>query len=156
MSFRHFRQLLGFFHEASRYTAPDDLAVREAGDDGPRHSSFHRRIVALGALLGVIGAGLGVAMIANIDRAPGRDRTRILLAPLVFAAMGTIFGAAVACLFAPRGFLAGPVGRKWMQLIGTESVAAARVVCFLFMLLFAAILGVLAWAAWADMHAPPG
>jgi hypothetical protein len=44
----------------------------------------------------------------------------------------------MACLFAPREFLTGPVGQKWMKLIGTKSVLVARIVCLIFGLIVAA------------------
>lgn len=65
------------------------------------------------------------------------EGAEILLAPVLFGAAGLLFGAAVACAFAPRSFLTGPAGRKWMKLIGTRNVLAARIVC----LVLALILG---------------
>ncbi len=53
------------------------------------------------------------------------------VAPVLFGVGGAFFGIAIACLFAPRDFLAGLVGRKWMKLIGTENILVARIVCAL-------------------------
>lgn len=154
MSFHHFRQLLGFFREASRYAELEEVAVSLVGEDGPGHSSYHRGIVACAAVLGVVGAGLGIAMLAYDGEIPERDRNKLLIAPLMFAAIGVVFGTALACLFAPRAFLEGPVGRKWLDLIGTDSIATARIVCLLFTLLLAAVVGFFGWMAWTIPHQP--
>jgi hypothetical protein len=47
---------------------------------------------------------------------------------------------ALACLFAPHDFLTGPVGKRWMKLIGTKSVPVARLACGLFGLVVGAPL----------------
>ena len=74
--------------------------------------------------------------------------------PLMFAVEGMVFGVSVACLFAPREFLTGPVGQKWMRLIGTESIVAARIVCLLITLLFSGFIALVAWGAWSDLQRP--
>jgi hypothetical protein len=157
MAIRHFFQVLRFFEEAWTYSCTDDADVHEAGVDGTRHASFHRRIVSVGVPFGVVGAGLGIAfLLASGGQAAPRDGAKVLLAPLMFAASGLIFGVAVACLFAPRAFLTGPVGRRWMQLIGTRNVIVARVVCSIFTLLLLGIICLFILAAWLDMQRRPG
>jgi hypothetical protein len=37
-----------------------------------------------------------------------------------------ILGVSLGCLFAPDRFLISPLGRKWLDLIGTQSVLGAR------------------------------
>ncbi|QDV39306.1 hypothetical protein [Tautonia plasticadhaerens] len=39
-----------------------------------------------------------------------------------------------------------------MRLIGTESVAVARLVCLGFMLLFLGFVWMMAWAVWSDFQ----
>jgi len=151
---RHLFQLLGFFEEARKYASPDEDAVARAGPETPRHVSFHRRIVAVAILLGLVGAAFGVWLIvvAAGENTAAKDATKILLAPLVFAAAGLVFGVSVTCLFAPRSFLTGPVGQKWMQLIGTQSTAVARVVCLLFTMLLLGFIALIGWSAWSDLQ----
>jgi len=154
MGLKDFFELLGFFKEASKYTSPDEDAVGRAGSEAPRHVSFHKRIVTVSIILGLMGAALGVGMIfiAVGENAAQDNGAEILLAPLAFAAAGLVFGVAVTCLFAPRSFLTGPVGQKWMKLIGTESTAAARSVCLLFTMLLLGFIALLVWSAWSDMQ----
>jgi hypothetical protein len=121
-------KLLRFYGEASSYVTPDATAITEAGDDAGRHIRYHRRIVLLSGVCGGVGAAAGVAFMIAGGR-PGDDTHGLYLAPLMFGAAGLLFGAAVACLVAPRAFLTGPVGRKWMALIGTTSVPVARAAC---------------------------
>ena len=58
-----------------------------------------------------------------------RETKIILMAPFLAGIIGILEGVAVTCLFAPRAFLVGPVGQKWMSLIGTKSVLGARITC---------------------------
>ena len=154
MALNYLSQLLGFFKEAGKYASPDEAAVERAGAEAPRYVSFHRRIVAVSVLLGFIGAilGLGMIVLAVGENEVHNNGAKIMLAPLVFAAAGLVFGVSVTCLFAPRSFLTGPVGQKWMQLIGTESTVVARVVCLLFTMLLLGFIALIAWAAWSDMQ----
>lgn len=154
MGLNNFFELLGFFKEASKYTSPDEDAVARAGSEAPRYVSFHKRIVIVSIILGLMGAALGVGMIflAIGENAAQTGGARILLAPLVFAAAGLVFGVSATCLFAPRSFLTGPVGQKWMKLIGTESTAVARVACLLLTMLLLGFIALLVWSAWSDMQ----
>ena len=87
--------------------------------------------------MGVV-LGLIFAVAALCGPAPQEGTGKVLLAPLLFGAAGCLFGAAVGCLFAPGDFLAGPIGRKWMDMIGTKNVVVARIVCLIFGLVVAA------------------
>ena len=75
-------------------------------------------------LAGALGAAGGLAFAVAAGEGPNG-----LMAPPLFGAAGLLVGSAAACLFAPRAFLTGPLGEKWMRLIGTRSVAVARGVC---------------------------
>jgi hypothetical protein len=126
--------LFRFYEKTGEYMTPDPTAVEKAGELGERHATYHRRIVLVGGIFGAIGAALGLALSIGTSTADKADKDvkGILLAPLMFAAAGVLFGVAMACLFAPTEFLMGPVGRKWMKLIGTESVRGARLTCLIF------------------------
>lgn len=77
------------------------------------------------------------------DASSGQDARGLLLAPFLFCAGGLLYGVAMACLFAPRDFLAGPLGEKWMKLIGTKSIFGARIVClFLGLITMAPFVGI--------------
>ena len=133
-------RLFRFFQGAADYASPEADAVGKAGESADRHVSQHGRIASLGGLFGALGAVLGLifAGMAPGDPASGKGTGEVLLAPLLFGAAGCLFGAAIGCLFAPRDFLAGPLGRKWMEMIGTKNVVVARMVCLLFGLVVAA------------------
>ena len=105
-----------------------------AGESGQRHSAYHKRIILVSSVFGILGAAIGIiASIAlAVDAKSGKDIKGVLLTPFMFGAGGLLFGVAVACLFAPRDFLTGPLGKKWMKLIGTKSVLVARIVCLIF------------------------
>ncbi len=100
-------------------------------------AAYHRRIVRVGGAFAVIGVSVGVfsSAVLVIRGGFGIGIGAILVTPPAYGAGGFLYGMAVACLFAPRAYLAGPAGQRWMRLIGTESVAVARVVCFLFWLI---------------------
>lgn len=157
-------QLFKFFAELPKYVSPDEAHLRELGVDAARHASFHRRIVRSAVIAGCLGAGLGISLIAVGARTDNKDTrsvpanrsdnsgASVLLAPLLFAAMGIVFGTATGCLFAPRAFLEGPGGQRWMRLIGTQSILVARIVCLCFTLLLLAFICLMTWAAWTDMR----
>jgi hypothetical protein len=131
-----FSQLFSFISGARKLSSADaDLA---GADDGARtHRRWHRKIVTSAALFGLGGLILSVpAIMQMVAEQKGRPLTRgdlktFTAAPLILGVAGTCFGAAAACLFAPRAFLEGPLGRKWMRFIGTRSVGAARLVCLM-------------------------
>lgn len=144
--------LFRFFESAGKLAALDDEAALELGDLAPAHIRQHRRIVLLGGALGLVGLGAGIAL-AFFSMGPGgarREGKAIMLAPALFAAAGVLFGVAAGCLFAPTAFLAGPVGQKWMRLVGTRSVLFARLVCLVLLSLPVSFLTFLAWIAWRE------
>jgi hypothetical protein len=136
-------RLFKFFQEMGDYVNPDD---------GVSNAGYHHVIVWSGGILGTLFA---VVLSGFIFRGgPGHKPLppKVLLAPLIFFAMGAVFRSATACTFAPSRFLQGPAGRKWMKLIGTESIVTARVVCSIFTLIFLSFLGLMAWAVWSDIQ----
>ena len=141
----HFGLYMKFFREAMGYIVPDETAVDQLGEAAPRHSTYHKRIVAVCIVFGILGGliGLGFVITELLWPDPGhKDYKLLLLAPIMAGAAGILFGATLACLFAPHEFLTGPIGSKWMTLIGTKSVLAARIVCLMVLLAPAAL------AAW--------
>jgi hypothetical protein len=145
-------KLFRFLREGKSYLVPDEAALDQlAPEEVAHHSSFHRRIVVVSSLFGSVGVGLGVGIdvLAQQEGTEGKEGAFVYMAivfPLALAAAGLLFGVAATCAFAPRDFLAGPVGRKWMRLIGTKSIAAARLVCLAVVLGVSLIATVAAWA----------
>ena len=122
-------QLVDFLKAAKGYIRPDAAAVDEAGASKDVAARFHRRIVVIAGSFGLI-AALGGVVGAFLEPPDGKASVKMIrAAPLVFGVMGILEGVAVACLFAPREFLTGPVGQKWMSLIGTKSVFGAPITC---------------------------
>ena len=80
-----------------------------------------------GAAIGLVGA---VAIVFFGDP-KARDVRGLLMAPISMGGAGFFLGLAVACLFAPDSFLAGPVGRPYMEKIGTRSITVARLACLM-------------------------
>jgi hypothetical protein len=156
MALRHFFQLMSFLGGAADYISADKECLNEAGEVGPKHRRYHRVIIATCVFFGLIGFVIGVAFIIALPnhKHEAKDFGKYLLAPLIFLVEGLIFGVSLACSFAPTSFLKGPVGRKWMQLIGAESVLVARIVCLIITTLFLSFFAVVAWGAWLDMNDP--
>ena len=122
------RQLFVFLDHAVGYIQPDPEAVEQTTNIS--ELLYHRKVVLAAAILGALAAVAG-AIIAALEIGGGKDKgiKPLILFPIVFGIVGIIVGSAVACLVAPQAFLTGPVGQKWMKLIGTNSVMTARVIC---------------------------
>ena len=150
--FRLISALLDFLAQADHYSRIDPA---HAPSNAER--AGHRRIVAVALVFGLAGllAGLlitGFAAVAlYFDGVPPTGGRRgnavkgviaLLAAGPLLGVVGTVFGAALACAFAPRAFYDGPVGRKWLELVGVEGVGAARFVC---VLVVGTIAGIAAW-----------
>src|SRR5262249_53855232 len=128
-----------FLYAARDYLEPNARDVENAGQAGRRHSAYHRYVVRSGIACGVVGLVLAVAFPVR-----GDDH---LETTLTFGMAGGVFGVGLVCCFVPQEFLTGPVGRKWMKLIGVRSVVAARIAC---VLLAVAVLGLI--TLWAVEH----
>jgi hypothetical protein len=144
-------RLIRFFTAAREHARLDRDVLRQAGDVAPRHETYHRRIVWVSGVTGVIVAVAGTAVVF-MEAGDDREGAIAYLAPLLFGAAGIILGAAAACLFAPREFLLGPIGRRWMAFIGAKSTASARFVCAVVALLLAGIALFLALAPTLQAH----
>jgi hypothetical protein len=144
-------RLIRFFAAAREHARLDSKVLRQAGAIAPRHETYHRRIVWVSGITGVVVAAAGTAV---VFMEPGDERERFVtyLSPLLFGAAGIILGAAAACLVAPREFLLGPIGRRWMAFIGAKSTASARFVCAVVALLLAGVAIFLALAPTLQAH----
>jgi hypothetical protein len=111
------------------------------GNEGKRSISYHQRIVFVSGLLATMGLVFGLALAAGpFTRVKSRLEVKEIFATVcLFSAYGFASGFTVMCLFAPREFLNGAAGQKWMRMIGTKSVLMARVVC---LIAIAALVGV--------------
>lgn len=99
-------------------------------DDGFDHARYQKRMKRVATVAAVVGAVLGVLVVAALLLTGRIDKViRLLFSPILFAGSGYMTGVAAVCLFAPRPFLTGPVGRPWMKMIGTKSVVVMRVMC---------------------------
>jgi hypothetical protein len=127
------RMLMEFLRSAMGFATIDADAIEEAGESASQYTTYHRRIVGVSAIFGCIGALSGIVFIVSeINTQHGqKDLPMLLFSPVLFGIIGLLLGAAIACLFAPEQFLTGPIGSKWMKLIGTESVLVARLTCFI-------------------------
>lgn len=98
-----------------------------------QHLRYQKRITTVATVCGVAGALVGVALLVVLLTGGRTDGLgRMVFTPVAFAGGGYMFGMALTCLFAPRAFLTGPIGRPWMKKIGTKSVTVARIACLIF------------------------
>lgn len=98
------------------------------------------------AALGVV-AGIAVLVFLFSNIESRKDIKLGLMSPLLLGGAGYILGMSIAFLFAPTSFITGTSGKKWMDMVGTKSVGAARAVCAAVSLLAAGLFAVLVWAA---------
>jgi hypothetical protein len=135
-------RLFHFYRKGGDPAEPDSTALEQAGESGVRHAAYQRRIVLASCLLGAIGAGLGVVQsVVMAGQARSVTDVRAALAvTFTCGIVGVLLGVALACLFAPREFLTGPLGEQWMKLIGTKSVLVARILWAILGLVFMAVL----------------
>jgi hypothetical protein len=132
-------RLFRFFTEARQYAQLDPEQLRQAGASAPRHQSYHRRVVWTSAIAGLVVATIGTLGLLNDKPANDRDARLVYYAPFLFGAAGMLLGVALACMLAPTEFLTGPMGSRWMALIGTKSTGAARFVCLLIVLIIGGV-----------------
>ena len=117
--------------------APDDTRT---GDDGFDHGLYQRRMKRVAAWSAGVGVVLGVLVVTALLLTGKIDKViRLILSPILFGIGGYGAGAAAVCLFAPRAFLTGPVGRPWMKWVGTKSATVMRIICTL-IALFAIVM----------------
>jgi hypothetical protein len=133
--------LFRFLSEASKFAGQEFEA--DAGPD----AMFHKRVVQVSTIGGVIGAVLGVAglIVVCVSGTPKEERrgVEVLLFPFVFAAIGIVSGMSLTCLFAPDNFFQSPSGDRLLKFIGTDKVIVARIACGAVVFLVLAFLSLL-------------
>lgn len=138
--------LLDFLKAATGFIRPDEAILNNASECQVLAARYHRRIVVIAGFCGLI-AGIGGIIGAVMASPNEKDVKLMLMAPLMCGIIGILEGVAIACLFAPQEFLDGPVGQKWMTLIGTKSVLGARITCVVLSLAIPGVPAILALAA---------
>ena len=135
-----FIQWIRFLQQTAAYVVTDADEVQQAGEAGKRHVAYHKRIVLMSVLLGALGLMIGIALsLFGVTHGMDSRNWPVLVAtPVLMGLAGSVLGISMACLFAPNEFLTGPVGRRWMSLIGTKSVGVARAACFILGLMLVA------------------
>ncbi len=90
-----------------------------------------RLAARVGATIGFLGGAVAAVALFIYPRGVVRHSSvrGVLMLPLTMGGAGFFFGLAMACFFAPASFLEGPIGRPYMEKIGTRSVTVARAAC---------------------------
>lgn len=126
-------------------------AEGEAAYD-PRDVRWHQHIVLLGKLFGacfglpltVLAAGLYLVFLLTAASLVGAILGLVVVVGLYPGFR--LFGCGAGLLVAPGRFLRGPIGRRWLTIVGVSSPLAARLVCLLLLGAFVAVLVSLARA----------
>ncbi|MBM3996400.1 MAG: hypothetical protein FJ303_19940 [Planctomycetes bacterium] len=128
------------FQEALTYVEPDPAALAESGVDRDRYLWWHRHFVTMARIFGTLALVLALVWVVlaltlepegGRPPPPGAMIFALLLAPPLAFLLGSLYGAVLTILIAPSDFLLGPLGRKWMGLVGTSNIYLAKVVCFI-------------------------
>jgi len=112
---------------------------------------YSKRILVVAGALAAVGVVCGlITLVVEVNQpAQNSHGMELLLAPIIFAVGGFLYGAAMMCAFAPGSFLSGKAGAPWIKLTGMESAGGARVVYVMFVLIVTAIVG---WIALTSSH----
>jgi hypothetical protein len=107
---------------------------------------IHRRLIRIGYVFGAVGLLPGIvlmigAVVLGIAGGIQGDPNGFVVALYATTFLGLPFalfavGAGIGLLFAPRRFLEGPYGERWLKLVGTRHIPSARCVCYVFLLGF--------------------
>jgi len=142
----------------TQFHVPDEGEAGYERDD----IATHKRIVAVGKAFAAVGLVVGIVMAIGIivgglqtlmEGKPFMDGTPVSIGmlkalPLLILAVIAIpvvcyfYGTSVTLLFAPRVFLAGPIGKKWLKIAGVKSPTMARILCAILLLSSTAIVAV--------------
>ena len=71
----------------------------------------------------------------------------VIGAPILLAALGSALGIATLCLVAPASYLKSRQGRRWMNVVGTETVIGGRIVCLIVLTFLTTLLVGAMWIA---------
>jgi hypothetical protein len=134
-------RLFEFYRQLRGLARPDHGDVERAGEAGARHAAYHKRVFLVGGAVGVLGLALGLLLVILWVAREGWSIQVVRGLPLVltFGAYGFLLGMAVMCLVAPEDFLTGPVGRKWLEVVGARRILAVRIVCLISILAISAV-----------------
>ncbi|MCA9058802.1 MAG: hypothetical protein KDA85_09890 [Planctomycetaceae bacterium] len=97
------------------------------------------------AALGVIGALVFIYQVLSLVDSDD-DIEGLYVTPILFGVGGWILGFSLAVLFAPKSYLQSPAARKWLGVVGTNSISTARAVCAVVASLAMIFFGGLIWA----------
>jgi hypothetical protein len=114
------------------------------------HSHPYSKVLAISSsVFAVVGAiaGIGVLVLMFSDAETRKDVKAALISPFVLGGAGYVLGMSLAFLFAPSSFIVSESGKKWMDKVGTKSVATARIVCATVAIIASAFFGIMIWAA---------
>lgn len=145
-------RLFKFVNAAVAHARLEPDLARRAGDSAARHRSYHWRVVCIAIATGIM---IGVSVTYKLLHEKSDDglgKYHMYVAPFFFGAVGVVLGAALGCLIAPREFLVGPIGERWMSFIGVKRPVLARFVCGAAVLILAAILVLLLLGGWLQTH----
>jgi hypothetical protein len=138
-------QFTGFIKWAIAF-AREDVSDLDDGPDAPLNLAAYRRIIRLGVVFGVLGflSGIFVWIPAMAHEAGNRSHSEQLagyvVAPLMIACAGILFGFSTGCLFASSRFFHSPPGQRLMRLLGADYVIFARIFSLVAAVLFGGLL----------------
>jgi hypothetical protein len=160
---RYLQIVLAFSRASRQFLDESQGSLDEDDVDYEALRFYCRGIVALAVLFAVLGGLVAPVTVPWLIYHAGDFRNPT--APIGATIIGLIFslmtvflylfaGAATGCLLAPGSFFDSSVGRKWLELIGTKSPTAARVICLVLALIgVGVVMGVAALQAWL-MYSP--
>ena len=141
-----FRSL--YFHIATSGEAPYDS----------RDIAFHKLVVRIGLVFGGLAALATIAQvilaIVGLFSKPGGPGVILVIAleygayVLALVPVAYLVGIGVALVFAPNRFLRGPIGRKWLGIVGVKGPLAGRIVCLLLLAILVGIAVGIGWRIW--------
>jgi len=78
----------------------------------------------------IVGAIVGPCVILLAAMQGERvQKSTLIYSPFIFGGISYMVGVAGAFLFAPTKYLKSEAGQKWLKMVGTSSILAARIVC---------------------------
>jgi len=122
-------------------------ASEQTENESKLYEKYQTWIVRVGFIFGFVGliaGGIATASLANDANDPIHP-TELVRLPLLGGASGFFLGMSIMCAVAPKEFMTGPIGQKWMRLIGTKNVLVARIACIVFGVLGLAVMAGLGW-----------
>jgi hypothetical protein len=131
-----FGELFGAVKQLAATVKAPAVASDPTDAEALRHAKWHRRLVLVSCSCAAVGLAAGL-LVASFIISHAPQVTLIpaielfVLLPGLLGVGSFAYGTALVCLLAPGAFLTGPLGPRWMRLIGTKSVRLARIICCL-------------------------